>query len=374
MTLSCRRSAGNLQRHAYVIRRRNPFPACPTTTCPTAKRTAFPPAPPAMRGSAPMSAASPPASRRRGVFGGDDRDRRRGRSRGGARRPEGADHEGRPADGDHPGSAAARIRRRTHQAAERRPADGLAVRQAPHDGRARASTGRRSSPTSSTSRRRPPRSARCIAPAPTTAARSPASCSIRTCSRRSRPTCSSSSGCSPSTAAWTRRSTPREIAKEIGARVREELDYEREAKHVALYGAHARRRAGGARAAGRGRSCRPGGCSPSTGSTATRLLAHKEDALEVRNRIARRHVQGVVASVQPLRRHPRRSASRQLHRVFGRRRAVRHQPARLRLRAHLPADIRRRRRRSLPGPAARPTTTASSTPTRPGASSGSPAR
>ncbi len=29
----------------------------------------------------------------------------------------------------------------------------------------------------------------------------------------------------------------REIAKEIGARVREELDYEREAKHAALYGA-----------------------------------------------------------------------------------------------------------------------------------------
>ena len=31
--------------------------------------------------------------------------------------------------------------------------------------------------------------------------------------------------------------TPGEIAQEIGARLREELDYHREAKHVALYGA-----------------------------------------------------------------------------------------------------------------------------------------
>ena len=51
-----------------------------------------------------------------------------------------------------------------------------------------------------------------------------------------------------------------EIAKEIGARIREELDYRREAKHVALY----RDMLGGhrpdPRAASRGRSCRPGGC------------------------------------------------------------------------------------------------------------------
>ena len=41
--------------------------------------------------------------------------------------------------------------------------------------------------------------------------------------------------CSRSAAASIPRSTPREIIKEIGARVREELDYKREAKHVALY-------------------------------------------------------------------------------------------------------------------------------------------
>ncbi len=42
----------------------------------------------------------------------------------------------------------------------------------------------------------------------------------------------------------------REIAKEIGERVREELDYAREAKHVALYRRRARRRARGAGADG----------------------------------------------------------------------------------------------------------------------------
>jgi len=55
-----------------------------------------------------------------------------------------------------------------------------------------------------------------------------------TCSRRSKPTSRSSTGFLPSTAAWTAIDTS-EIAKEIGARIREELDYRREAKHVALY-------------------------------------------------------------------------------------------------------------------------------------------
>jgi predicted unusual protein kinase regulating ubiquinone biosynthesis (AarF/ABC1/UbiB family) len=76
-----------------------------------------------------------------------------------------------------------------------------------------------------------------------------------------------------------------EIAKEIGARIREELDYRREAKHVALY-----------RAMLDGldlvRVPRP---HPklSTGRLltldwleGTRLLEHKDDALSVRNRLA----------------------------------------------------------------------------------------
>ena len=59
-----------------------------------------------------------------------------------------------------------------------------------------------------------------------------------------------------------------EIAKEIGARIREELDYRREAKHVALYRAMLADIDLDPRAAGRGRSCRPAGCSRSTGSRA----------------------------------------------------------------------------------------------------------
>ena len=76
-----------------------------------------------------------------------------------------------------------------------------------------------------------------------------------------------------------------EIAKEIGARIREELDYRREAKHVALY-----------RAMLAGidliRVPRPWP-ELSTGRLLTldwlegdRMLAHKDDALEIRNRLA----------------------------------------------------------------------------------------
>ena len=50
---------------------------------------------------------------------------------------------------------------------------------------------------------------------------------------------------------------------------------------------------------------------------------------------------------------------------------ARHQSARLRLHPHLPAELRRRRGRSLSRPAAAATTTWWCTPTRPGASSGS---
>ena len=68
-----------------------------------------------------------------------------------------------------------------------------------------------------------------------TAPRSPASCNIPTCSRPSKPTCKQLE----LIFAIHRRMDPAidttEIAKEIGARIREELDYRREAKHVALY-------------------------------------------------------------------------------------------------------------------------------------------
>ncbi len=54
--------------------------------------------------------------------------------------------------------------------------------------RARARLAGRNSRASSIIRPRPPRSARCIAPARTTAPSWPASCNIPTCSRRSKPT------------------------------------------------------------------------------------------------------------------------------------------------------------------------------------------
>ena len=117
------------------------------------------------------------------------------------------------------------------------PPMGGGLRQAAHAGGVRARTGRPASARSISSRRPRPRSARSIARLPMTARRSPASCNIPTCSRRSRRICASSS----SLFALHRRMDPaidtREIAKEIGERVREELDYAREAKHVALYAA-----------------------------------------------------------------------------------------------------------------------------------------
>src|SRR6476619_4014421 len=74
-----------------------------------------------------------------------------------------------------------------------------------------------------------------------------------------------------------------EIAKEIGARIREELDYQREAKHVALYRAMLKD-------IDLIRVPRPWP-ELSTGRLLTldwldgdRMLAHKDDALEIRNR------------------------------------------------------------------------------------------
>src|SRR5438132_1758554 len=76
-----------------------------------------------------------------------------------------------------------------------------------------------------------------------------------------------------------------EIAKEIGARIREELDYRREAKHVALYRTMLAR-------SDLIRVPRPWP-ELSTGRLLTldwlegrRLLAHKDDSLAVRNRLA----------------------------------------------------------------------------------------
>ena len=146
----------------------------------------------------------------------------------------------------------------------------------------------------------------------------PASCSIPTCSRRSKRTCSSCS----CLFAIHRRMDPvidtTEIAKEIGARMREELDYRREAKHVALYRAMLDGIA----------QIRVPRVWPelSTGRLLTLDWLEGRRAARAQGRRSRdpqpprhRDVHGLVVAVQPLRRDPRRSASRQLHGVRRRR-------------------------------------------------------
>ena len=197
----------------------------------------------------------------RRMIGGDARPgRRSGGARGRARQSQGAADEGRPIDGDHPRSVAARICRRIAEAAERSAADGLGLRQAPHGRGTRARLAdeiRELRASSGRGRFARPGASR---PFARRRASSPANCNIPTCSRRSRRTCGSCNGCSRSAAASTARSTLREIGKEIGARVREELDYRREAKHVALYRRDARRTSKSCACRARGRNSRPAAC------------------------------------------------------------------------------------------------------------------
>ena len=198
------------------------------------------------------------------------------------------------------------------------PPMGWAVRQAAHDGRARRRTGRRSSP----SFEHKPAAAASLGQVHR--ARSldgkPLACKLQY------PDMQSAVEADLQQLDWLfaihRRMDPAidtsEIAKEIGARVREELDYQREAKHVALYramldGIDLDPRAGGVagavdRAAAHARLARRhASCSP----TRTRRST-------IRNRHRAGDVHRLVASVQPLRRDPRRSASRQLHGVRAR--------------------------------------------------------
>ena len=137
-----------------------------------------------------------------------------------------------------------------------------------------------------------------------------------------------------------------EIAKEIGARIREELDYHREAKHVALYRAMLAD-------IDLIRVPRPWP-ELSTGRLLTLdwldgdpMLAHKDDALAIRNRLAQAMFTawwfpfsrvGVIHGDPHLGNYS----------VFTRDgEPRRHQSARLRLHPHLPAVIRRRGGRPL---------------------------
>ena len=133
---------------------------------------------------------------------------------------------------------------------------------------------------------RPLRSARCIARRRTMAPSSPASCSTPTCSRRSKPISASSACCSPSGGGSIPAIDTTEMIKEIGARMREELDYRHEAKHAALYRDMLADEDPSA--------CRTSWPELSTGRLLTldwleggRLLEHKDDTLAVRNRLAK---------------------------------------------------------------------------------------
>ena len=122
------------------------------------------------------------------------------------------------------------------------------------------------------------------------------------------------------------------IYEEIAARLREELDYAREARHMALYGDML--------------AGEPAVHVPevvpelSTGRLLTMSWLEGEPLLTFKDRRpgdaqppGAQHVPGLVPALLRLRRDPRRPASRQLHGPPGRR----HQPAGLRLHPHLPA-------------------------------------
>ena len=93
-----------------------------------------------------------------------------------------------------------------------------------------------------------------------TARRSPASCNIPIWARRSKPICGSSNSSSRSMSATTAPSPPTRSMPRSPTRLREELDYEREAAHMRLYRADARRREGRAPCRSRCRRSRPRGC------------------------------------------------------------------------------------------------------------------
>ena len=271
---------------------------------------------------------------------------------GGARRTQGAADEGRAVARDHPRRAAAGICDRAVPAAVRCAADGLRLRLAgawrPSSGR----TGSRNSGRSRRSRRPPRRSDRCTA------------------RRRSMGLSSRCKLQYPDMASAVEADLGQlgllfdirrrfdssidtsQIVEEIGARIREELDYRREAKHAALYGLMLEDTP----------EVRVPGVHPelSTGRLLTldwlegrKLLEFKQAPLDVRNRLAVAMFKAWWGPFSSHRRHPRRSASRQLRGVFGRRRAAGHQSARLWLHPHVSAEIRRRRRRPLRGSARR---------------------
>ena len=247
---------------------------------------------------------------------------------------------------DHSRRAAAGICPRTGAAAGQRAGDGLGLRAPAHGDRAGAGLAgevpavrqgglvrRLAGPGASRRRCR-------------TAARSAASCNIPTWPRRSKPTSTSSRWCSRSASASTRRSAPTRSRPRSRTRLREELDYRREARHVALY-RHMLRDEPNVHVpeTGAGAIDRPAADHELAGR---RAAAQLEGARPGGARRARhQHVPRLVRAVLSLRRDPRRPASRQLHgaaRRLG-------QPDGFRLRARLSAAFRARLDRALSRPA-----------------------
>ena len=144
----------------------------------------------------------------------------------------------------------------------------------------------------------------------------------------------------------------REIAREIRARMREELDYHREAKIARLYRLMLADRPFVRVPQGRGEplDAPPADAAMAGGRAAGRFRVRRAGGAR---RDRGRPVRSVVAAVPALRDHPWRSASRQLHRRRFRggreARRGRDQPVRLRLRADLSHAFRQRRGRTLSG-------------------------
>ena len=257
-----------------------------------------------------------------------------------------------------PDAAAARIRRGTAEAAERRAADGLGLRQAAHDGGAWRRLAGEVRRASSTSRPPPPRSARCIARARPTA--SALACKLQypdmqsaveadlqqldwlfAIHRRMDPVIDTTRdrqgdrarACARSSTTSARRSTSRSISAMLAERrSRARADgvagaLDRPAAHARLARGHA--------------SCSATRTRRSSSATASAQAMFTAWWLPFSR-------YGVIHGDPHLGNYT----------VFDEGGApARHQPARLRLHPHLPAELRRRRGRSLSRPAATTTTT-----------------
>ena len=234
------------------------------------------------------------------------------------------------------------------EAAEPGAADGLGLRQAAHDGRTRRRLAGQVRELRTSARPRPPRSARCIAPAPMTAPSWPASCNIPTCSRRSKPICSS---CKlllrhpPPHGPGDRHHRDRQGDRRahsrgtrLSARGQARRALPRDARRTPIRSACRRS----------GPNCRPAGCSPSTGSRASACST-------TRATTSKRATGSATAMFTawwfPFSRFGVIHGDPHLGNYSGVRSADgmagRHQPARLRLHPHFPAELRRRRGRSL---------------------------